>query len=114
MGTRMKSSGEQFDERIAEVVWATYPDREPHWRLMRLRDDKPEGNYIDTVESICRSIADGVEQADVSPCLFPYIAPHTLPHTFRDISINPALQRRFRAYCDRIASKYFVCAGYSS
>ncbi len=62
---RMKESGEQVDDRIAEVVWVTN-EGEPRWRLLRFRDDKPHGNYVDVVEGICRSIADGVEQEDVS------------------------------------------------
>lgn len=56
---RMKSSGEQIDDRIVEVHWDPVTS---HWRKMRFRDDKPNGNYRTVVESIIQSIADGVEK----------------------------------------------------
>lgn len=55
----MKSSGEQIDDRIVEVHWDPVTS---HWRKMRFRDDKPNGNYRTVVESIIQSIADGVEK----------------------------------------------------
>lgn len=58
----MKASGEQLDERIAEVHWD--PARE-NWRLMRFRDDKPNGNHRSVVEKILQSIEDGVEKDQV-------------------------------------------------
>ena len=64
----MKSSGEQLDERIVEVHWD--PQRE-HWRMMRFRDDKPNGNFKTVVENIIQSIADGVEKDAV--CIYPTI-----------------------------------------
>lgn len=66
---RMKRSGEQFDDRIVEVHWEPEMQR---WRMMRLRDDKPNGNYVDVVMNIISSIMDGVEKDDVSLCPFPF------------------------------------------
>jgi hypothetical protein len=55
----MKVSGEQVDDRIVEVHW----DFEiSHWRMMRFRDDKPNGNHKNVVTNIVQSIADGVEK----------------------------------------------------
>ncbi|KAH7906375.1 mRNA capping enzyme [Hygrophoropsis aurantiaca] len=56
---KMKLSGEQFDDRIVEVHWDPSLS---HWRLMRFRDDKPNGNFKGVVENIISSIADGVEK----------------------------------------------------
>ncbi|OCH93401.1 mRNA capping enzyme [Obba rivulosa] len=56
---RMKSSGEQLDDRIVEVHWDLEIE---HWRMMRFRDDKPNGNHRSVVENIIKSIADGVEK----------------------------------------------------
>lgn len=58
----MKASGEQIDDRIVEVHWDQ--DREG-WRLMRFRDDKPEGNHRSVVDKIVQSILDGVEHDEV-------------------------------------------------
>ncbi|EJF66090.1 mRNA capping enzyme, alpha subunit [Dichomitus squalens LYAD-421 SS1] len=57
--SRMKMSSEQLDERIVEVHWD--PELE-HWRMMRFRDDKPNGNHKSVVDNIIKSIADGVEK----------------------------------------------------
>jgi mRNA guanylyltransferase len=59
----MKSSGEQIDERIVEVHWDPSLNG---WRMMRFRDDKPNGNFRNVVENIIQSIADGVEKEAVS------------------------------------------------
>jgi mRNA guanylyltransferase len=59
----MKLSGEQYDDRVVEVHWD--PARS-HWRFMRFRDDKPNGNHRNVVENIIQSIADGVEKDAVS------------------------------------------------
>ncbi|KZT26376.1 mRNA capping enzyme [Neolentinus lepideus HHB14362 ss-1] len=56
---RMKASGEQIDERIVEVVWDSKREK---WRMLRFRDDKPNGNHRNVVENIIQSIADGVEK----------------------------------------------------
>jgi mRNA guanylyltransferase len=59
----LKESGEQVHDRIVEVHW------DPHqscWRLMRFRDDKPNGNHKSVVANIIQSIADGVEKNAVS------------------------------------------------
>ncbi|KAH7926628.1 mRNA capping enzyme [Leucogyrophana mollusca] len=56
---KMKLSGEQFDDRIVEVHWDSTVS---HWRMMRFRDDKPNGNFKSVVENIIQSIADGVEK----------------------------------------------------
>ncbi|KAF8275056.1 mRNA capping enzyme [Lactarius quietus] len=55
----LKASGEQIDDRIVEVHWDTAGE---HWRMMRFRDDKPNGNHRSIVEDIVQSIADGVEK----------------------------------------------------
>lgn len=56
---RLKQSGEQIDDRIVEVHWELEHSR---WRMMRFRDDKPNGNHISVIEKIIQSIADGVEK----------------------------------------------------
>ena len=60
---RLKASGEQIDDRIVEVYWETKANR---WRMMRFRDDKPNGNFKTIVDNIIQSIIDGVEKEDVS------------------------------------------------
>lgn len=55
---RWKRSGEQYDDRVVEVVWDRTRET---WRLLRFRDDKFEGNYKTVVSSIIRSIEHGVE-----------------------------------------------------
>ncbi|KAI5476292.1 mRNA guanylyltransferase, partial [Pseudohyphozyma bogoriensis] len=57
-----KQSGEQYDDRVVEVVW----DKERNtWKMLRFRDDKFEGNFRTVVMSILKSIEHGVE-ADAS------------------------------------------------
>ncbi|KAJ7775028.1 mRNA capping enzyme, catalytic domain-containing protein [Mycena metata] len=56
---RFKASGEQYDDRIVEVRWDA---AESHWKWMRFRPDKPNGNHRSIVEKILGSIADGVEK----------------------------------------------------
>ncbi|KAJ7709742.1 mRNA capping enzyme, catalytic domain-containing protein [Mycena rosella] len=65
---KMKSSGEQYDDRIVEVHWEPSHSR---WRIMRFRDDKPNGNHRKVVENIIQSIADGVEKDTVRPPTIP-------------------------------------------
>jgi len=55
----MKANGEQVDDRIVEVCWDPIDE---HWRMMRFRDDKPQGNHRSVVENVIQSIADGVEK----------------------------------------------------
>lgn len=59
----MKLTGEQIDDRTVEVRWDPSLSR---WRMMRFRDDKPNGNHRDVVEKIIQSIVDGVEKDIVS------------------------------------------------
>ncbi|KAI0807741.1 mRNA capping enzyme, catalytic domain-containing protein [Fomes fomentarius] len=59
---RMKTSNEQLDDRIVEVHW---DDVGEHWRMMRFRDDKPNGNHKSVVDNIIKSIADGVEKDEL-------------------------------------------------
>ena len=59
----MKTSGEQLDDRIVEVHWDT---EIKGWRMMRFRDDKPNGNHQSVVDNIIKSIADGVEKENVN------------------------------------------------
>jgi mRNA guanylyltransferase len=59
----MKMSGEQIDDRIVEVHWDPSLQR---WRMMRFRDDKPQGNHKKVVDNIIQSIVDGVEKDAVS------------------------------------------------
>ncbi|THH30347.1 hypothetical protein EUX98_g3822 [Antrodiella citrinella] len=56
---KLKANGDQLDDRIVEVHWDTENEC---WRMMRFRDDKPNGNHKSVVEGIIRSIADGVEK----------------------------------------------------
>ena len=59
----MKSSGEQYDDRIVEVVWNASRDT---WEILRFRDDKQAGNHKSVLQKILVSIQDGVEQEAVS------------------------------------------------
>ena len=64
----MKSTGEQYDDRIVEVHWDPVAS---HWRMMRFRDDKPNGNHRSVVENIIQSVSDGVEREAVGDLGFP-------------------------------------------
>lgn len=59
----MKETGEQFDDRVVEVVW-NFAER--NWKILRFRDDKKHGNHRDVVTSVIESIQDGVEVDAVS------------------------------------------------
>lgn len=59
---RMKQSKIQYDDRVIEARWDF--EREG-WRLMRLRDDKPDGNHRDVVEKVVQTILDPVSKEDV-------------------------------------------------
>ncbi|KAG5735708.1 mRNA-capping enzyme subunit alpha [Termitomyces sp. T112] len=56
---KLKLSREQVDDRIVEVYWDAVAS---HWRMMRFRDDKPNGNHCNVVENIIKSIVEGVEK----------------------------------------------------
>lgn len=59
---RLKAAGDQLDDRVVEAHW----DKElGAWRMMRFRNDKPNGNHKSVVEAIIKSIADGVEKDQV-------------------------------------------------
>ncbi|KAL8287061.1 hypothetical protein RQP46_004067 [Phenoliferia psychrophenolica] len=53
-----KSKGDQYDDRVVEVVW---DKARQTWSLLRFRDDKREGNFHKVVTSILKSIEHGVE-----------------------------------------------------
>ncbi|KAI5124570.1 hypothetical protein M0805_003090 [Coniferiporia weirii] len=59
---KLKASGEQVDDRIVEVYWES---NEKRWRMMRFRDDKPNGNHKSVVDNIIQTIIDGVEKEDL-------------------------------------------------
>lgn len=61
-GLSLKQGGEQIDDRIVEVHWEVDHSR---WRMMRFRNDKPNGNHLSVVDNIIQSIADGVEKEAV-------------------------------------------------
>jgi hypothetical protein len=68
VGFRLKTTGEQIDDRVVEVHWDSALSS---WQMMRFRDDKPHGNHKSVVENIIQSIADGVEKETVRfPILF--------------------------------------------
>jgi mRNA guanylyltransferase len=69
----MKQSGEQYDDRIVEVHW---DPAVMHWRMMRFRDDKPNGNHINIIENIIQSIAEGVDKDLVRPFYRLHYRPH--------------------------------------
>lgn len=56
--SRWKKSGEQYDDRVVEVVW---DKARQTWVMLRFRDDKREGNFHKVVTSILKSIEHGVE-----------------------------------------------------
>lgn len=60
---RMKRSKVQYDDRVIEARWDL---KRGAWRLMRLRDDKPDGNHRDVVEKVVQTILDPVRESDVS------------------------------------------------
>ncbi|KAH8117391.1 mRNA capping enzyme, alpha subunit [Phellopilus nigrolimitatus] len=59
---KLKVSGEQVDDRVVEVFWESAESR---WRMMRFRDDKPNGNHKSVVDNIIQCIIDGVEKKDL-------------------------------------------------
>ena len=67
---RLKADGEQVDDRIVEVCWDLVGE---HWRMMRFRDDKPQGNHRSVVENVIQSIADGVEKDAVGTALVSHV-----------------------------------------
>lgn len=62
----MKESGEQYDDRVIEVCWNTETSG---WKMMRIRDDKPNANHKSIMQKILVSIEDGVEIEAVSRSL---------------------------------------------
>ncbi len=84
----MKASGEQMDDRIVEVHWDV---EMKGWRMMRFRDDKPNGNHKSVVENIIKSIADGVEKDAVSRSTIPSSRSLLMEHSYVTlISFSPA------------------------
>ncbi|KKA28259.1 hypothetical protein TD95_001852 [Thielaviopsis punctulata] len=57
----LKSIGDPLDDRIVEC----YLDEQKRWRISRFRDDKTEGNHYSVLDSVLRSIEDGVTQKDL-------------------------------------------------
>lgn len=70
VGFRLKTTGEQIDDRVVEVHWDSALSS---WQMMRFRDDKPHGNHKSVVENIIQSIADGVEKEAVRFHFFPLL-----------------------------------------
>ncbi|GMF07715.1 unnamed protein product [Ambrosiozyma monospora] len=57
----MKESGESFNGRIVEV--RRNPDGK--WRMLRFRDDKLNGNYVNVVLKVLKSIEDAVKKEEL-------------------------------------------------
>ena len=74
-GCRWKASGEQYDDRVVEVVWDQQRDT---WKMLRFRDDKREGNFKTVVTSIIKSIKHGVEAEQVRSVTFFLFFTHSL------------------------------------
>ncbi|KAI9319106.1 mRNA capping enzyme, catalytic domain-containing protein, partial [Dichotomocladium elegans] len=64
-----KLSFSQLDGHIIECNYDVHEMKElglpSAWRFMRFRDDKPEANYITTIEKVMASIRDGVSKEDL-------------------------------------------------
>lgn len=89
---RLKTSNEQLDDRIVEVHWDSVGE---HWRMMRFRSDKPNGNHKSVVDNIIKSIADGIEKDVVSRFSLPSPAPyHVVPITLTPARAPPQLLAR--------------------
>ncbi|KAF8344169.1 mRNA capping enzyme, catalytic domain-containing protein [Cantharellus anzutake] len=58
---KMKTTGEQYDDRIVEVAWDM---KTQNWTFLRFRDDKTDGNHISVIQNILESIRDGVESPE--------------------------------------------------
>lgn len=79
----LKASGEQIDDRVVEVRWDPVGE---HWRMMRFRDDKPNGNHRSIVDDIVQTIADGVEKDTVSALLLASVVSTSEVDRFDSIS----------------------------
>ena len=60
---RWKQTGDQYDDRVIEVVW---DDVRQTWSMLRFRDDKCEGNFHTVVKAILRGIQEGVDADEVA------------------------------------------------
>lgn len=93
----MKLSGEQIDDRVVEVHWDPEHNR---WRLMRFRDDKPNGNFRTVVDNIIQSIVDGVEKPMV--CHLPVYIPL--------LTCSTSVARPWPSHSKRVESSYWPAA----
>ncbi|KAH3666031.1 hypothetical protein OGAPHI_004220 [Ogataea philodendri] len=58
---QLKATGESFNGRIAEVR----RNESGEWKILRFRDDKAHGNYIDVVMKVLKSIEDSVSREEL-------------------------------------------------
>ncbi|ODV83216.1 hypothetical protein CANARDRAFT_238571 [[Candida] arabinofermentans NRRL YB-2248] len=60
----LKKTGESFNGRIVEVRRTEIGE----WKMLRFRDDKSQGNYINVVSKVLKSIEDSVSREELENC----------------------------------------------